>query len=339
MLIKRVLIVGLGSIGKRHLRLARELLPDADIRVLRHVLTNELPEFANGCFFDIETAIAFAPDVAVIASPASHHIKTARVLALAGISLLIEKPLSSTLDGVSDLLGICEQKKLTLLTGYNLRFLPSLQHFRNLLKNKAVGKILSVRCEVGQYLPSWRPDLDYREGVSASKELGGGALLELSHEIDYLVWIFGGVEWVKSTISKQSDLDINVEDTVHLTLGFRPQGSGHGLIATVNLDFIRHDVTRTCLAIGENGSLRWNGLTGEISSYEKNAKEWHQIYIHSHERDDSYREQWKNFIACLSGESKPRVTVIDGLRALQIVDAARKSDALKGRLVELDETW
>ena len=70
----------------------------------------------------------------------------------------------------------------------------------DLMQNKIVGKILSVRCEVGQFLPSWRPNIDYRESVSARKALGGGALLELSHEIDYLMWIFGDIDWVKATL-------------------------------------------------------------------------------------------------------------------------------------------
>jgi predicted dehydrogenase len=75
------------------------------------------------------------------------------------------------------------------MTGYNLRFSYSLKRFNELIKKKIVGKILSVRCEVGQYLPDWRPNKDFRKTVSANKRLGGGVLLELSHEIDYLRWI------------------------------------------------------------------------------------------------------------------------------------------------------
>ena len=83
------------------------------------------------------------------------------------------------------------------MTAYNLRFLPSLQAYRERIQFGVIGKVLSVRCEIGQYLPSWRPGSDYRQAVSASRALGGGALLELSHEIDYLRWIFGEVAWVQ----------------------------------------------------------------------------------------------------------------------------------------------
>jgi predicted dehydrogenase len=325
-LINRILIAGLGSIGKRHLRLAREILPKADIRVLRHQAVSEVSEYSNGCFFNINEAIAFAPQIAVIASPAPFHIATAQALAEVGVHLLIEKPLSASLDGVTQLLETCRKQSTVLLTGYNLRFLPSLQRFRGLLGEQIIGKVLSVRCEIGQYLPSWRPDSDYRQGVSARRELGGGALLELSHELDYLRWIFGEVDWVKATLSRQSSLEIDVEDTAHLILGFVQAVDGQQLIGSVNLDFIRHDTTRLCTAIGEKGSLRWNGLTGEVALYEAaSAKEWLEIFRHPHQRDDSYQAEWQNLIVCITEHKTPLITGEDGLKVLQIIEAARIS--------------
>jgi len=324
-LINRALIVGLGSIGQRHLRLAREIIPEADIRVLRHQLGGALPSGSNGCFSLIEEAIAFAPEIAVIASPAPFHIDTALVLANAGVHLLIEKPLSHTLKDVEKLLEICHMQGTVLLVGYNLRYLPSLQRFRELLGECVIGKVLSVRCEIGQYLPSWRPDSDYRLGVSARQGMGGGALLELSHELDYLRWIFGEVEWVKATLSRQSGLEIDVEDSAHLTLGFVPAADGDRLIGTVNLDFIRHDTTRLCTAIGESGSLRWNGLTGLVEHFEAGAKGWHELFWHQHQQDDSYLAEWQHFLQCILSQVKPLVSAEDGLKVLQIIEAARRS--------------
>lgn len=326
-MINRVLIVGSGSIGKRHLRLARDLLPNADIRVLRHQPTNDVPENSNGYFFNMEDAINFKPQIAVIASPAPFHIKIAEALVSVGTDFLIEKPLSSSLDNVSKLLETCRNQGVILLTGYNLRFLPSLQKFRELLSEDVLGKVLSVRCEVGQYLPSWRPDDDYRSGVSARRELGGGALLELSHELDYLRWIFGEVEWVNATLSKQSNLDIDVEDTAHITLGFEAGPDAHHLIGVVNLDFIRHDATRICIAIGEKGSLRWNGLTGEVDTFEVDGKEWQQLFSYKHQRDESYQAEWANFLECVNQRKSPLVTGEDGLKVLEIVDSIQKSSS------------
>ncbi len=325
-MINRILIVGLGSIGQRHLLLARELFPSADIRVLLHKSLNLVPEGSNGYFVRIEEAIAFAPQIAVVANPAPFHIATAQALANTGVHLLVEKPLSNSLSGVDNLLATCQKKKNKLLIGYNLRYLTSLQRFRNLIRERVIGQVLSVRCEVGQYLPAWRPDKDYRLGVSARNELGGGVLLELSHELDYLRWIFGEVDWVKATIGRQSNLEINVEDTAHLTLGFASVKDSQRIVGTVNLDFIRHDSTRLCTAIGESGSLRWNGLTGEVELFHLVSKEWHKEYYDSHS-DNSYLGEWKHFISCVINQSTPLITGEDGLRVLEIVEAARLSAA------------
>lgn len=332
--IKRVLIVGLGSIGQRHLRLARELLPHADIRVLRHQPTDVTPEFANGAFSKLEQALAFAPDLAVIANPATHHLPVAQHLAATGCHLLIEKPLAATVEGVDALINIASQHKSMLQVGYNLRFLPSLKEFRSLLLERRVGRILSVRCEIGQFLPSWRPGCDYRLGVSARQELGGGALLELSHELDYLRWIFGEVTWVQAILSRQSQLEIDVEDSAALHLGFEHADDGQQLLATVNLDFIRHDTTRVCTAIGENGSLRWNGLTGQVEIFEAGTKEWGLVFSHQHQRDDSYLAEWQHCLTCIEHDEPPLVTALDGLRILDIVQAARQSSD-NGCLVKL----
>ena len=323
--IDRVLIIGHGSIGKRHLRLAKELLPSADIRILRHQECTVIPEHANGCFSRLEHALSFAPHIAIIANPAPYHLSMARALAQGGAHLLVEKPLSVSSVDVLPFFEICRKRGTILLIGYNLRFLPSLQRFYTLIKENVIGKVLSVRCEIGQYLPSWRPDSDYRSSVSARQELGGGALLELSHELDYLRWIFGEIAWVKATLCRQSNLEIDVEDTAHLTMGFAPGEDCRQLIGTVSMDFIRHDTTRLCVAIGEKGSLRWDGLKGLVECFEPGDKEWRELFRHQHQRDDSYLAEWRHFLTCISEQKTPMITGEDGLKILQLIDAARQA--------------
>lgn len=325
MRVNRVLIAGHGSIGKRHLRLARQLLPDADIRVLRYRECASVPEYANGCYSDLSQAIAFAPDIAVIANPATHHIATAIPLASAGAHILVEKPLSTTVDGVVELIRTCKAHRTVLLAGYNLRFLPSMQKFRDLLGRKTIGRVLSVRCEAGQYLPSWRPETEYSKSVSARKELGGGVLLELSHEIDYLRWLFGDIEWVKATLSRQSALQIDVEDTAHLMLGFATVAGEKPPIGTLSMDFIRHDPVRQCCAIGETGSLRWNGITGSVEQFDADAGGWCEVFRHQHDRDDTYVAEWMHFLTCVRERKTPAIPGEDGLRVLEIVEAARRA--------------
>jgi len=337
MSIDRILIVGLGSIGKRHLRLARQLMPHSDIRVLKHNYSTDIAEYSNGSLSNLSEAIFFKPDIAVIASPAPCHIAIGHSLAKGGVHLLIEKPLSDSLLGVAELLKTCKEQGIVIATGYNLRHLESLQYFRSALLTRVIGKVLSVRCEIGQYLPSWRPDSDYRETVSSKRCLGGGVLLELSHELDYLRWIFGEVEWVQASLSKQSNLDIDVEDSAHITIAFQGGDQNYRLIGSVNLDFIRHDTTRMCVAIGEKGSLRWDGLSGAVSWCGENSREWLDIFCQKSQRDDTYLAEWRDFIECIATSKKPLVSGEDGLKVLEIIEAVRNS-AESGKRIFLDMT-
>ena len=324
-MIKRILLVGLGSAGTRHLRLARVQFPNADIRIFRHESENTPPELSDGCFTSIEEAIQFSPEIAIITIAATLHIAIAQPLAEIGVHLLIEKPLADSHEGIAQLIETCKERDAILMVGYNLRYSASLQFFRELLRQGAIGEFLSVRCEVGQFLPSWRPNKDYRQVVSAKKELGGGVLLELSHELDYLRWIFGDIDWVRATLSRQSELDIDVEDSAHLTVGFLHSNNEHQLIGTINLDFIRHDQTRSCIVIGKNGSLKWNGLTGEVSLFGENSTKWETLFDQNSQQDDTYLAEWQDFLGCVSKNHGPTITGEDGLRVVEIIEAARLS--------------
>ncbi|MEQ1742878.1 MAG: Gfo/Idh/MocA family oxidoreductase [Candidatus Nitrotoga sp.] len=327
-MLERILIVGFGSIGSRHARLAREIIPDVQIAVLRHQQCDDIPTGAiDYCFTSLDEALQFRPQAAVIANPATHHLKSALPLANAGVHLLIEKPIASTPQGVTELIDICRAKGTVLMTAYNLRFLPALQRFRESLDAALIGRVLSVHAEVGQFLPGWRPGVDYRNTVSAKAELGGGALLELSHDIDYLHWLFGDIQWVSAFLRTQSDLEIDVEDTALLTLGFTGRNGVKSLIATLNVDFVRHDSTRTCVAIGETGTLRWNAITGTVDLFKKGEPSWQTICVHPPKRDESYMAEWHHFINCILQGTPPLISGQDGLAVLNIIQAARLSSA------------
>ena len=300
------------------------LMPEVVVGVLRHGKA-AVKDGADLLFLDIEDAIRFAPQIAVIANPAPFHIGIALRLANAGVHLLVEKPVADTFEGVEDLIRVCREKSLTLMTGYNLRFSPSLQKFRALVRQNHVGRALSVRAEIGQYLPSWRPESDYRETVSARSALGGGVLMELSHEIDYLRWIFGDVEWVSAISGRYSSLEIDVEDTAHLILGFTGATGQQPLVASLNMDFIRHDTVRTCTVIGESGTIRWDALCGSVAVFEKGGTEWQIIFQQLPERDDTYIEEWRAFIQSIAATTPPVVSGEDGLSVLRVIHAAKLS--------------
>ncbi len=338
MTVKRVLIVGLGSIGKRHARVVRQLLPQCEIIALRHRGCSGDPEPGiDHCVTEINAALALKPDVAVIANPASHHVEAALPLARSGVHLLVEKPISNMAANVPELIKTCRAQGVTLMTAYNMRFLPSLQRFRQHVRELRVGRVLSVRAEVGQFLPGWRAGSDYRQDVSAQARLGGGALLELSHEIDYLRWIFGEIDWVSAAMLRQSALEIDVEDTVHLILGFHPDPARGAPVASVDIDFIRHDTTRGCTVIGEKGSLRWNAMESKVEVFEAGGSQWTTLDHCPVQRDDSYLGEWRHFLECVETGTRPAISGDDGLAVLHVIEAVRAASS-SGQRMQVETT-
>ena len=325
-LIERALIVGLGSIGKRHVRIVRELFPKINITVLRHNQCDENNTGVDSCVTTIEDAIDRKPQVAIIANPATMHLEVAMQLAKNNIHLLIEKPIAISSQGVQELINLCEQKQLVLMTAYNLRFMPSLMELQKQLQKNKIGRIFSIKSEVGQNLPSWRPDQDYRKSVSAQKKLGGGVLSELSHEIDYISWIFGPIEWVKSHISKVSNLEVDVEDNANIILGFGGKLDKE-FSATLNMDFIRQDITRMCTVIGDLGTLRWNGVLGTLHLYTEETHKWKLLFSSLTERDYTYKEEFKHFISSIESKKTTLISGTDGLNVILAIEAIHRSNS------------
>jgi predicted dehydrogenase len=275
-------------------------------------------------FVDSKDAVSFQPNIAVISGAASSRIEVCTMLANSGAHLLIEKPISNTTKGVADLIEICQAKKLVLAVGYNLRFDESLIAFRESLDSQVIGKPLLVSCEVGQFLPSWRENIDYRQSVSSKQELGGGVLLELSHEIDYLNWIFGKINWVRATVMKQSTLEIDVEDSAFLTLGIENENNSN-LVANLSMDFIRHDFKRSCVVVGEKGTLKWDGISQEVSLLLKGENLWKLLSKTNNSANDSYINEWNDFVSCIDSGKSPRASGLDGLNALVVIESALES--------------
>lgn len=321
----RFLIVSLGSIGRRHLRNLRALQPDSRIAVLRQHTTVEsgvIPEGADCQFTTLEQALAFKPDAAIIAGPATTHLDTALPLAQAGVHLLIEKPLADRPDGLDVLVAQCKKHALVLMTGYNLRFLPSLLETKRLLESDTIGRVLAVRAEVGQYLPEWRPASDYRLTVSAQSALGGGALLELSHEFDYLYWLFGNPARVTARGGHYSQLEIDVEDLVEVTLEYQAPAR----LINIHLDLVQRAPVRRCRFIGETGTLLWDGLTDRIECYKAETGKWETFdQFGCLDRNQMYLDELEHFLRCIEHGDTPLVDGVQGRDVLKIVHAARAS--------------
>ena len=332
MTITRVLIVGLGSIGNIHLNIVNRLLPDVALGIKRHKESKLAFSSNIKYFLSTREMLEFQPHVSILANPAPFHIETALRLAEINSHIFIEKPLSVVTDQVSNLISICQKNNLILQVGYNLRFSASLQKFKEIVGSGQLGTLRKIECQAGHYLPDWRPESDYRLGVSARKELGGGVLLELSHEIDYIRWIFGEVNWVSGKLSTESDLEINVEDTARFKMGLSAINDLNGLVADVTLDFVRRTPTRFCRVYGSMADLEWNGLTGEVSIFVHNQSRWENIYTDPNDLSKTYEFEWLSFIDSVNTGSKPFVTGEDGLRVVEIIEAIRIASDTGGKV-------
>lgn len=317
----RILIAGLGSIGRRHLTNLRNLgVHDIALYRSRPEPLPEAPELP--VFTDLTEALAARPDVVIVSNPTAYHLKVALPAARAGCHLFIEKPLSHSWDGVDDLLSLVERKHLIALAGFDLRFEPGLCRVKEFLRNGRIGRLLAIQAQVGQYLPDWRPSEDYREGMSARADTGGGVLLDLIHELDYVRWLFGPVGEISCVADKVSGLQIETEDVAAMLLRFE-----NGAIGTLHLDYVQRMASRTCRVIGENGTILWDYHKKKVLSSDSEKQVWQEFDYGNFQRNDRFVAEMRHLLACLKGEEQPKVNAIEGSRVLKLALAAKESAA------------
>lgn len=326
----RVLVVGCGSIGLRHLAnlralggtetLACDLVPERAERAAAKTGARIVPS--------LEAGLEARPAAVVVCTPPDRHLAPARAALEAGADVLIEKPIADRLDGLDGLLAAARQPGRVVMVGYNLRFHPGLQRVKELIEAGAVGRALAIYAEFGQYLPDWRRGQDYRAGYFGSAAAGGGIILDVSHEIDYVRWLGGEVRGVSAMAEHVSDLEGETEDLALIAL--RLAG---GSLAHVALDCLRRDYTRSCKVVGTEGTLTWE-FHGGVRLYAAKDGQWQALEEGSHDANETYRREVAHFLACVRREAQPPVDGAEGVRVLQIALAAKES-ARRRQEVEL----
>lgn len=301
----RVLIAGLGSVGRRHLRNLRAV-SDAEISLLRSFRSTLPEQELEGLplYTSLNEALSSRPDAVIVATPTSLHLDTALPAARAGCYLLLEKPISNTLDGVDEL----RSTGAGVLVGFPFRFHPGLRRVREQVRSGAIGEPRHATVEWGEYLPGWHPWEDYHQSYAARADLGGGVILTLCHPFDYLRWLFGEVESVAATASSEGGLGINVEDTADIRLRFH-----RGVSADVHLDYLTQPPRHRLRITGTEGSIEWQALSGG-------------------ERNAMFLDEMRHFVTCAEGRETPACTLEDGVAALRIALAAREC-AVKGATI------
>lgn len=328
---ERFVVVGSGSIARRHMSNIRATYPEASIQCVsasgRELNISELPESVMACP-SLAHTIEGGPGYAIIASPAPLHVTQAALLLSAGFTVLVEKPLSDSLINFrthAETLRLYNDK---LAVAYNLRFMPSAAVVKAVVESTSLGSILSVSSEVGQYLPDWRPDSDYRKNVSAQRALGGGALLELSHELDYIQWLFGRIESVYCHARTSGRLQLDVEDTVDALM--RTQ---EGYIVNLHMDFLQRAPVRRCKIVAQNATLEWDILENRVVLRNRGGVDSVLHDDPEYDRNQMYVDELNAFVDMAHGRRAPWVTLEQGIETLRLVEALKQSSTTSSVIV------
>ena len=356
----KLLIAGYGSIGRRHFRNLLTLT-ERDILFYRTGHSTLADDELAGYPIDTDlcAALAHQPEAVIVANPTSLHLDVAIPAAEAGCHLLLEKPISHSMDRVDDLIAAVQSGGGKVLVGFQFRFHPALQW---IAENQAslIGRPLSFRVHWGEYLPGWHPWEDYRLGFSARADLGGGVILTLCHPLDYLRWLFGEVAELWAFAGHSSDLDLQVEDTAEIGLRFQ-----NGVLGSVHLDYNQRPPTHTLEIIGTEGTIRWDNADGAVRLFSISSLksplsgrgaggegflpsplsgrgaggevEWLTYPPPPNfERNDLFLAEMRHFLAIALGEAEPLCTLQDGIQALRLALATHES-ARGGRLSRLNQ--
>lgn len=317
-------VVGNGNISKRHIRNVRNLWPNSYITNLithRSIQSHDVtPPDSNQLIDTLDHLSLNNVYAAIICTPASCHVDQIRFWLEKKIPILVEKPLSNSLNSANNLTKYLGKKKPIIMVGYVLRFFSILKKLKDIHDENQYGKIINIKSYVGSYLPDWRPNIDYKKSVSASKNLGGGALLELSHEIDYVLWLFGQPKSLKAMIENTQKLEIDVEDKVDIHLNYQDDYYAH-----IHLNFLDKPAHRYCKIEYEKATVSANIITGFIEIKEKNNN-IEIINCTMSDANDAYLEELREFSKAIGKNKKTPITLHDGVDVLKIISACRESD-------------
>jgi predicted dehydrogenase len=266
---------------------------------------------------DIQAALAHDPDVVIIATPSALHLDLAIPAAKQGCHLFNEKPLSNSIDKVYELKQVVEESGSKVLMGFQFRYHPNLIRIKELIREGKIGKPLSFRSHWGEYLPGWHPWEDYRNSYAGREDLGGGVVLTLCHNFDYLCWIFGEANVHSSLLGFESGMGLSVEDTADVSLIF-----DKGLFGSLHLNFTQRPARHTLEIIGTDGTIFWDYYQNEVRLYsfveDGNLSEEIFTTPDGFERNDLFIQEIQHLIQISKGLEVSRCSLDDGIKALEL---------------------
>jgi predicted dehydrogenase len=327
-----ILVVGAGSVGRRHARNLNSLgcsVSCVDPRPDRlRQAGDELP--VNKQFATLEDALHHGERFAGVAicSPPRFHVSHSLAALEADLPVLLEKPVAPDLSSCRQLHQRLQQSG-TLLLGYTYRWWPPVRRLKTLIEEERVGRPRHVRFFMSAHLADWHPWEPYQSFFMASRELGGGALLDESHFIDLMLWFFTMPERIFARVEKISELEIDTDDYVEISAVYNS-----GLRVSVHLDLFGRPHEKHIVVVGERGSIQCLFDPDQIRIGDTAEAKW-TIESFVVERNDMFMAVAQEFLRLIEEEPPdPTCTILDGLKALRIIEACRESQST-GREVSL----
>lgn len=328
----RCLVIGKGSAGQRWHRIISRNFPEIELTFLS---SREFIAQIGSKSATQEFLRSSRPDVAIVANPSSKREFCPDFLR-AGVDLFIEKPISDNISLASDIYLAAQSSGSVLQIGYDLRFLDVVQDFRRLISSERIGRIQTVKVSCSQYLPTWRPDTDYRKGVSARRELGGGVLNELSHELDLAEYFFGSPVAVSCRLHKLSDLEIDVEDYAELHVEYLAE-EGRAFPVSIRLDFGSTNLARYIDVRGSAGRAHLDLLRNLYRWSNSGFSESEESANDELTDDEPYLAEITEFFRLVDGNRGGRLSSSNPLSVSRLVAAARLSNSKGGERIEIRE--
>lgn len=324
----RILFIGLGGVGQRHLRNSIDLLGDPDIHAFRmrgltSEVTNSLDKrdkeniekkYSITTHNNLDQALSAEPDAAIIANPSSMHFDVLKACLIKNIPCFVEKPLVTDSDGFDELLALDNFAVNCSMVGFQLRYNPVIQKLKEIINNGHIGNVLSCRAEVCEYMPGFHPYEDYRELYCSKRELGGGVVMTQIHELDILIHLFGIPETVYALGGHLSELEIDVEDSVDVLMR-------KGLTSFfLRMDYLQKPRRRSGVVYGEKGWIEFDLVDLSLKTSDGAQHRWADF-----ERNNMFVDELYNFFQSVKNKKQPDISLKEGLKSVHLAEAILES--------------
>lgn len=343
----KFLMIGLGSIGQRHLRNIKRVYGDEAeilayrVRGLKRTFSDTMQirenvsleeEYHITTFQSLSEALSRKPDFAFVTNPTSLHIETAVACLEAGCHVFLEKPVSDTMEGLDDLLAVANSKPAQkVFVGYQNRLHPGIGRIKESLEKEELGQILSVRSVVGERLTTMHTYEDYKETYMARKDMGGGVVTnQMVHEMDYLYYLFGALERVYAVGGTLGTLGIDVEDVCDAV--FTMKSRGRDIPVSVHADFYQSPPSRFIKVVGTKGQMTADLIANTFTKTIEDVTT--QEVFDAFNRNDMFITELKAFVDCVRENTDPLISLDDGVMGMKMMNAVKESMKNGGKIYE-----